>query len=350
MAFPLYQENMSTTEEIVNQPAVETPAPEMPAAAAPETPAKPESMRETIAKAFRTSKDESVAPSRRASPQASIAPVAQTPAEFAMPKSLRKEVAAHWKTAHPELAQEIIRREADFEKGIQGSKEKALIADEFLNEIRPFEMITRNLGMTAPKMVGELMRTASILHTGSPVQKAQALAATMRQAGVTLEQVQQVFSGTAPSGSPAQPALDPQFSSLRQQVEQLTAAQQQREEAQIQASIREFGAKPEHKHFPQVRAKMAALLSSPGFLGETEGLSEQDQLKLAYDTAVWADPEIRKLLIAEKQTPNASSPALVQRAKQAAAMVHGAPASGPTAKTNAKDLRGIIANAMRAQR
>src|SRR5881296_748735 len=46
-----------------------------------------------------------------------------SPSRPSMPKSLRKELEAHWNTAHPELAAAIHQRELDYEKGVQPLKE-----------------------------------------------------------------------------------------------------------------------------------------------------------------------------------------------------------------------------------
>lgn len=269
-------------------------------------------------------------------------PVVQRPP---MPKSLKLELQPHWDTAPEPLLAAINQREQDYEKGVTPLKEKAKQADEVLNEFRPYEMLLKMENTTPSKAIGPLLQTAAILRTGTPAQKAHAVATTMRQFGIPIEHIQSILSGNGPP----QPALDPQYSQLHQQVQQLTQAQQQQSEMRINRAITEFSGNPENKHFEAVQDRMAAFLSNPDTLpGFDPGMSEAERLRLAYDTSIYADPTVRAQVLAEQQAAQQQTQQASQqvvRAKQAAVQIKGSPAAGPAPKADPKDRRAVLANA-----
>ncbi len=349
-----------SAEESTLQPVVETPAP----AAAPEVapasadtsasaPIK-ESRRETIMRAMKV---EPVAPKpeRQRGPDGKFAttspqfptpqqaqPIAQRPP---MPKSLKLELQPHWDTAPEPLLAAINQREADYEKGVTPLKEKAKQADDLLSEFRPYEMLLKMENTTPQAAIGPLLQTAAILRTGTPAQKAHAVATTMRQFGIPLEHIQSILSGNAPP----QPALDPQISQLHQQVQQLTQFQQQQQQARANRAISDFSADPAHKHFDAVAEHMTSLLRNPSVIpGFNDDMSEPEKLKLAYDTAIYANPEVRQLVLAEQQaaaTVTQRTTQQVAQAKQAAVQVKGSPAAGPPPKADPTNRRAVLANA-----
>src|SRR6185369_11363430 len=173
---------MSTViDPTVTPTAPETEAPVAPPATAPSEPAKPQDRREVIADAFRnpTQRGKHAASQPReqgrfAGPPAPQFPTPQAIQRPEMPKSLKKEVEAHWNTAPVELVSEFHRREQDYEKGLQPLRMKAQEADELLNEFKPYEMLLKMEGATPRQAIGSLLQTAAILRTGTPAQKAQA--------------------------------------------------------------------------------------------------------------------------------------------------------------------------------
>ncbi len=355
-----------STQESALQPAIapETPVVAPPAAPpAPAAPAIPETRRDTIARAVAESKQNprEVRPNPRprfvdgkfapveAAPVAPAFPTAETqaPKPPSMPKSLRLELQPHWEKTPAELQAAINQREADYERGVQPLKEKAKLADEISNEFKPYEHMLRAEGGTPQLAIRELLKTAAIFRSGNPGLKVQAVAQIMQQFGIPLEHLQQVFSGTAPI-QPA-PARDPQISQLTQQVEQLTQAQQRREEMRAQSVVREFAAKPEHKHFDAVSGHIIQLLAAPQLMGATDDMSESEKLKLAYDTAIRLDPAVHQMVLAEQQSRDQAQNRVAQ-AKSAAVQIKGAPTAAPGSKPDPKNRREIIKNAMHANR
>lgn len=325
---------------------------------APAAPAIPETRRDTIARAVAEAKQQP--PRDRNAPRprfvdGKFAPVevapafptaeTQAPKPPSMPKSLRLELQPHWEKTPAELQAAINQREADYERGVQPLKEKARMADEFSNLWKPYEHILRTENVTAAQATANLAASAALLRQGSPSEKAQFTAQMIRQFNVPVEEIQEFLSGAAP----IQQARDPQISQLTQQVEQLTQAQQKREEMRAQSVVREFAANPEHKHFDAVSDRMSQLLAAPHLMGATEEMSESEKLKLAYDTAIRLDPTVHQQVMSEQQARTQAQNRVTQ-AKNAAVQIKGAPTAAPGSKPNPKDRREIIRNAIHATR
>lgn len=339
--------------EIIEAPAVEapvaapTPVPETP----PVEQAVPTERRDIIAAAVKNAQEGK--PRLRAENGKFVTPQFPTPETTAprpsMPKSLKLELAPHWDKTPAELQAAINQREADYEKGVQPLKAKAQQADTLLNEFKPYEQMLQQEGGSPQTAIRELLKTAAVFRSGNAGLKAQAVAQIMRQFAIPVEHLQQVLSGSAPT----QPAIDPQISQLTQQVQQLTAAQQQQQNARSMKAVQSFASLPEHKHFDAVSERMLHLLKTPQLIGATEDMEESERLKLAYDAAVRLDSNVQALIATEQQAADkAKELAKLQTAKArtAAVQVKGAPAASPANKIDANDRRGTIRNAFQATR
>ncbi len=280
----------------------------------------------------------------------SSTPVVDAPPRPSMPKSLRLELAPHWEKTPAELQAAINQREADYEKGVLPLKEKARVADELLNEFKPYEQMLQREGATPQTAIRQLLQTAVLLRTGSPEQKARAVLQTMQQFNISQEHLQSVLSGNAPT----QPQQDPQISYLHQQVQQLTAAQQQAQNASTLAAIKRFETDPAHKHFGAVSDRMTAILQNPATVGlDVSGMEPDERLKAAYDVACRLDPTVYQSILAEQQQAMIAANqnrTNVATARNAAVQVSGSPSAAPASKPNPNDRRSVIANAYHAQR
>lgn len=349
----------------IETPVIEIPvggtpasAPETAAGAAPSpasTPApaaKPEkeTLRETVTRAVATARvrDEhgKFAPAPAAPAPQFPTPEAAAPQRPTMPKSLRKELESHWNTAPVELVSAIVQREADFEKGVTPLKEKARFADIIANEFKPYEMLLKMENTTPERAIGPLLQTAALFRTGTPVQKAQAVASIMRQYSISPEHVQQVLSGQAPP----QPAIDPQLSQLTQQVQQLTQFQQSQNEARAMSAIEQFAANPEHKYFDSVAEDMHDMMTnSQQFRVQSANMTDADKLKLAYDKCIYANPEVRTRMQTDQaaaQQAKDQAKLQMEKAKLAALQVKGNPSVVSPPKVDPKDRRATIARAI----
>ena len=270
-------------------------------------------------------------------------PVVQAPD---MPKSLKLEMKAHWEKAPPELRQAIAQREADFERGINNYKSRDAEAKAITDLFQPYEWMLRNENATPATAIAPLLQTAALLRTGTPQQKSQAVAQMIQQFQIPLDQVASHFNGQA------QPQ-DNHYNQLAQQVQQLTQhitqsqyeAQKQNENRALSV-IQQFAGDPANAHFEAVQDRMLSLLQAPQVLGDISHMSEREKLQIAYDTAVRLDPQLAQGLYAQQQQ-NYAAQNQVQKAKQAAVQVRGAPGAAISGAVNQMDRRAVIANALR---
>lgn len=228
------------------------------------------------------------------------APVA--PTVKAPPSSWRKEVAEkHWSQFAPEVQEEVLRREADFHKGIEGWRSNADKGRAFEQALAPYQDTLKALNVDGVTAVTELMKADHILRNAPESVKVQKILELANVYGIDL---QKQFS----------PDVARYEQELFQTKEQLKNYQSQQENASKEAlnsDIETFKQAPGHEHFEAVRAHMAALLQG----GQAKDLSE------AYEQAVYANPTTRNAVLEQQRQS--------QRAKAAAVSVRGSsPASG----------------------
>lgn len=197
------------------------------------------------------------------------------------------------------IQDEVLKRESDFHKGLEQYKEKAQIGERMSQVVQPYEPFLRAKGAKPEQAVASMLNTAYVLETGSPEEKAQALAQTAQQYGVDLSQFNQEEQGQQ---------KDPYIQQLEQKIHQLennfqTQAQaaQQQTMSEAYSSIDAFRdevdeqGNAKHLYFDDVRDDMADMIEAAERKGQK--LSLQD----AYDAAVWARSDIRESLLAQQQ-------------------------------------------------
>lgn len=245
-------------------------------------------------------------------PNAPTAPTAQASPLDAAPNTWRKEVAATWQTLPPEVRGEVLRREADFHKGIEGYKAAAGFGQAMERAITPYAQTIQSLGITADKAVSELMAADHKLRTGSPQEKTAYFAQLAQNYGIDMAAVQQV----------EQTPIDPNIAALQQHVQQLSwfienqqSQGKQQEEATLNSEIASFAADPKHSHFESVKGHMAALLQA----GQASSLAD------AYEQAIYANPTTRALVLAQQQAEQRAEAAKKATAAKTAASVNTRP-------------------------
>lgn len=238
------------------------------------------------------------------------------------PDSWTAEARERFANLDPETQAYIVQREQEQAAGVAKLKEqyesKAAIADEFAEIVRPYEAQMRAEGATPTQAVQNLLNVAQILRTGSPSQKEAIIRQTAQQFGVQLS--------NEPGESDGGPA-DPNVAALQKQVADLThfitQQQQQTVSQQQQGVLTEIQAFSEAKndkgeplrpHYSAVENDMIPLIAA--IRNASPGKSNAEVLTEAYDRAVWANPETRKL-VQESAMKEAEAKRL-QEAKKAA--------------------------------
>jgi hypothetical protein len=253
------------------------------------------------------------------------------------PQSWKPEIKAAFDTLAPEVQEEILRRETDYNKGIQRYAESAKFAETIKPAIDKWSPYLSQLQITPDKAFEHLIQAEYNLRHGSPTQKQQAFMKLANDYGMS-----HLFQ----SGEQQQvdPNLQHYFDRVQQLEEQLRNQQyaqqqelqrkQQAEQAELQKQIEEFSSSPNRPHFEAVRDDMSRLLQA----GYAESLED------AYDKAVWARPDIRSTLLKDQEAKRISEQAEVAKsAKAKAASIRGTPAGAAVPVTGASIRDDILA-------
>jgi len=219
------------------------------------------------------------------------------------PDSWTTEARERFANLDPETQAYIVQREQEQADGVAKLKEtfesKAAVADEFSEIVRPYEAQMRAEGATPTQAVQSLLNTAQILRTGSAAQKEAIIRQTAQQFGVEL-------SATEPDS--LDEFVDPDVVALKQQVADLTnfiTQQQQTNHAEaergILSEIQEFAEAKDAKgealrpHYNAVEGDMIPLIAS--IRSASPRKSNAEVLVEAYDRAIYANPDTRKLVL-----------------------------------------------------
>jgi hypothetical protein len=241
-------------------------------------------------------------------------PAEQLP-EKRPPSSWKKDAAAEFDKLPAHVQDEILRRETDFHKGIEGFKTHADLGKSMERAIQPYMQTIQSLGVSPDMAVSKLLQADHILRTSAPDQKAAYLSQLAQEYGIDLGQAQAM-----PQKDPYTLQLEQRLAQIQSQQQQFMQTQQQQQQETLNSEIQQFA--KDAVHFEAVREDMAALLQA----------GRAKDLKDAYDMAVYANPQTRQALLEQQRQEalkQAQSAAIAARAKSAAVSVRGSsPASG----------------------
>lgn len=242
-----------------------------------------------------TGEDTSTTPTSTAPPESPIAAPATTQSDLnTPPKTWRPEAASTWAALPEPAKQEILKREADIFKGIEGYRQDATIGKALRNTIDPYVGYLQSRGIPPMEAVRGLMQSHYTLATGTQQQKIELLTSMARSYGVELS------AGGALGTAEPPPYIDPAVAGLQKELQavksQLSETERYRAE-QVRVGIRSevdtFAQDPAHPHFDEVSNEVAFLLQS----------GKASTLKDAYEQAIWLNPAVRnKVISAQRQT------------------------------------------------
>ncbi len=233
-------------------------------------------------------------------PEPSTAPVP--------PKGWSADAKAKWSALDPSIQAEIDRRERDIDNGGRQWSEQKRGYEETL---APLNNYASRYSIDSKEALNRLLGWQQALETNSE----DAIVQLAQIAGVDLAAL------INPSSNRPQVQPDPHIAALVNTVSQLQQTVMSREERETLGIIEGFKAKPGHEHFDTVRTAMGRMME----------LDPSLTIDTAYDQAVWANPDTRKLMLdaqsaaSQQQTRTAAQ---VGKAKAAAVSPRG---SGATA-------------------
>lgn len=229
-------------------------------------------------------------------------PEAPEQPQTAAPEAFSKEAKAEWAKVPSTVQAAVLKREADVAKGVEELKGRYRDIDAAL---APHLPAIRQHGHTPGQAVNQLFAWFQALGTNPDV-AFPALAKSFGWGGPRAAAEQPVQpDGSQPEGevSPAvqkyindmQTKLSQIEQTFGQQLTGLTQTFQQQSEQKTNEILANWS--KDKPHFESVRQLMAQLIQS----GATPLKNGQVDLDGAYDMALYANPEIRKAVLAEQQ-------------------------------------------------
>jgi hypothetical protein len=249
------------------------------------------------------------------------------------PKTWRPEAAAAWATLPANVQEEVLKREADMFKGIEGYKAHATIGQTFAQIAAPYQQFFAQTQTDPAQLTNSLFQAHAALSLGSPEQKLAKLNEIASLYGV---QLQPADPDAAPYIDPQVKALQAELASLKSQTSAQTRWQQeqtQREHerirTQLTSEVDAFAADPANVYFNDLADDIVKLLQG--------GVAKD--LKDAYEQAVYMNPVTRQKEIDRKasETAEAARKAAADRAEKARQ------ATGANVKASAKQASGTAA-------
>jgi hypothetical protein len=226
------------------------------------------------------------------------------------------------------VRQEVQRREREISVGLQRAHQAQEFSNSMMQEFQPYADILRQEGATPQAAMRTLLETAYTLRHGSPEHKHALMLSLAQQYGIDLNR-----------------QINPELAKAQWEADSLRAANMRRdvggEQAQmdeVRQVIAEFVSAPGHEHYETVKNHMIALLNN----GQAQDLQD------AYDQAIWANPQTRKVMMEQSQLQsNTQRAADLNKNRAAASAVRGAPGAVSVAPAADKgNLRAQIEAAM----
>ena len=250
---------------------------------------------------------------------------AETPESIRPPASWSPAAKAKFLALDPDIQQEVLRREKETDKGFRERAEQLKRYEPLENVIAPRRDLWAAQGLDEATAIKTLLAAQDLLEK-NPVQGLTYLA---RSYGVDLASVAGQ-SGTQPAaGTTGQPLAQPdpvaaELQALKAELQSIKNGREQEVQSTYQAQIDAFASDPANIYFENVRPQMAALISA--------GVATD--LPSAYQQAIWADPNIRPLLLQEQATPKDQAREHAAKAKAASVSVTGSPGASPPMASN----------------
>lgn len=241
---------------------------------------------------------------------------------------------AEYAKLSPAVQQQVHKREADFHKGLSEYKQSADVGREIMADFAPYLPHMRANNVTPKQLVQAWTNLEYKLHSATtPEGKAKVMLEAAKAYGVDAAHMAAAAGIVTPpavgaDGQPVvtAPIVDPRFKALEDRLAQVTThleteknAQARIEYTKIEDEVRMFAQTPGHEHFEAVRHDMSALM-------QTGRASSMDD---AYNKAIWANPEVRAILLEQQRVDEANRAVEKAAAAKKAASANVAPRGTP---------------------
>lgn len=259
------------------------------------------------------------------------------------PASWRPEVREKWASLPAEVQQEVTRREREVMIAMQESAQARQFAESFMATIQPYQHIIALEGGDPLKTFGDYMKTATLLRSGAPQEKANAVAAAIMQYGIDINLLDGALSHAVsnrpmPQGQQQAPVVDPRVDQILQALNGNRQQQIAAAEAAAEEELVAFASDPKNEFFEDLRLDIADIMRLSASRGQ------QITLAQAYDKAAKLHPEISKIVgqrAAAAEQERKKQEVLAKR-KAAGSITDAAPRQGGAAQAENTSVRAAI--------
>jgi hypothetical protein len=203
------------------------------------------------------------------------------------PSTWTKEALQTWAEIPPRAQQEILKREEDMMRGIEGYKVAADMGGKVSKILEPYAPILAAENIDPFQMLQSFAGNHYLLSRGTPEQKIQLAASLLTGYNIPLAPLLEYIADNGESQQ-----VDPQITALRKELDELKGgitqqrtAQQSAAMEQVSREIDAFAADKENNpYFDEVADDMQRLFAT----------GQANSLKEAYDKAIWNNPATRQ--------------------------------------------------------
>ena len=245
---------------------------------------------------------------------------------------------------HKNVQEQIHKREQEIATTMQGTGEARKTHDHLNNLANSFAPIMAAEGANTPmEAIEGLFKTVAELRMGSPVQKAQKMAALIGHYGIDIEALDSALTGQMPADpqmSGMESMIDQKLAPINQVMEQLGQLQaqgQQTNQTNAATEVTDFAKNAEFLN--DVRVDMADLIDMASNQGRNMPLEE------AYNKACAMHPEISKVLDSRKAAEAITNANTSAADKANAASSISGKRSGVTSKPGGLSMHDQISDA-----
>ena len=214
--------------------------------------------------------------------------------EQGMLRTWRGEAAAEFAKLPPVVQQEILKREEDIFKGIEGYKEAAAFGNSLKQVLDPYLPVLQQYNIQPAAQVADMMQAHYTLAFGTPEQKLALMQQVAKDYQIDLRNLN--LEGAA--------YVDPQVADLQKQLQQLQSQMSQSQRAQTEAKRSEierhvtaFASDPKNIYFEELANDIAHLLRT----------GAEKTVEAAYEKAMWMNPAVRAKELTRQQAEKAEA-------------------------------------------
>lgn len=267
-----------------------------------------------------------------------------TPARTARgPASWRPEVREKWASLPVEVQQEVTRREREVMIAMQESAQARQFTDNFMQTIQPYQHIIALEGGDPLKTFGDYMKTATLLRSGAPQEKANAVAQAIMQYGIDINLLDGALSHAVanrpmPQGQQQPQVVDPRVDQILQFINGNRQQQAAQAEAAAEEELIAFVSDPKNEFFEDLRLDIADIMRLSAARGQRVTLAE------AYDKAAKLHPEVSKIMAQRAAAAEAERKKqdVLNKRRAAGSITDAAPRQSGSAQAQDTSVRAAI--------